>query len=387
MNQVLPISLLCIAVLVASGCSTNPKDAPGPSPADQRLNAIKATTELELALTAFEAGELDKASSRAQHALRLNPSSADAQLLLARVRLERGDLGGALTAAQSAIELQPKSARAHYVLAMIFERDRNLPAAYRHFIAASRLAPSDPLLIIAAAETLVDAGRPSWARTMLLRSPIAEHDAGIRQLLAHIAYLEGQPDQAVLLLTEARLMSPDDTGLAEDLASALIAAGRHADAAKILQELLAIDVYQQRGDLAHEYARALRSARKFGEARVAYLDAIEKSGQQADATLWAGLGETAFLANDLASVRRAASKLVSLSPDSPDGYVLWALWHWSSSNQTAARRSIEVGLTMVPGDADLETLSTLIDKQHSPLIQNRDQRRPYRTASTGDNEE
>jgi predicted Zn-dependent protease len=197
---------------------------------------------------------------------------------------------------------------------------------------------------------------------MLTKSPLSSRDSGLKQMLAQVALLQGRASDAVTLLSEARLLTPDDPSLAEDLATALLLADRPADAAELLARLLASPDYDTRTDIAHELARAHRAARNHSKAREAYLDAIARAGDEADPALWAGLGETAFLAGDLASVRRAASRLVTLRPNSADGYVLWALWHWREGDAPAARRSIQAGLAHAPRDPDLAMLIAMIDE-------------------------
>lgn len=352
---------LAVAAISLGACAAKDKNEPsGPRAADLRLNAIKSSTELDLAHTAFDAGQLDKAASRTRLALRLDPTSPSAHLLMARIHFETGNTPEARASVRRSLELAPDSPDAHYVAGLAYERDEDLSNAFRHYHRASELSPTDPMYIIAAAEMLVDAGRPEWAETMLREAPLTATDSGLKQMLAQVALLQGRAGEAVTLLGEARLITPNDPSLDEDLATALLLDAKPNEAAALLDHLMTLPAYATRTDIAHELARAHQAARNHSAARQAFLAAIDRAGEKAGPDLWAGLGETAFLAGDLASVRRAASRLVTLRPDSPDGYVLWALWHWRAGDEHAARRSINAGLAHAPNDPDLATLRAMI---------------------------
>lgn len=350
--------------MVVGGCAAKRPDG-------RRLDSLKASTELELAEIAFDAGELEKAASRTLGALRLDAESAPAHRLMARIRLERGQGLGAQASADTAVSLEPHSPESHYIAALVSERERSYGDAYGHYRRAMELAPGDPLYVMAASEMLVEMGRPGWARTMIESSPLHEHIGGLKQMLAQIAMLGGDAEEAVLLLREALLLSPEDTSIAEDLAGALLASGRNDEGAELLESLLEQPGYEGRMDLRHTLARAYLDAGRAGRARGAYLKAIEQAGRGAPAELWIGLGESALVAGDSSSVRRAAAELVGSAPERAEGYVLWSAWHLMGGDSAAAERSARSGLAEHPENRDLllliELASAAVDESEHPF--------------------
>lgn len=354
-----PLTLVLSATLLA-GCSGHGRyTTEGISLARQRLNAMKAASEYDMARQSFLAGDLDKALRKSNIALSLAEDNARLHVLQGRIHIERGAVGEALLSLRRAAEFDETSVEARYYLGVVHERLNEHDAALGHFLAAAELDPFNPQYPIAAGEMLIDLGRPDEARGMLLESDAADHSAGIQQLLGHIAMIKGRPDEACGLFNKARLLAPDDGAILEDLASAQVAAGRHGAADRNLIHLLRDPANENRRDLLHMRAECLLSLDRPVEAREIYRSLVTGDGAS-DVQAWVGLGRTAFTLRDDHELRRAASRIVSIDPAEPDGYVLWAVWHRGRGESPDALQKIDTGLMRAGRDAELLSVRALV---------------------------
>jgi len=327
--------------------------------AKAKLDTLKAATELDMARQSFLAGELSKAERQVTKALAMNPESAEAHVLIGRIQLEHGDMGKAVEALRRAAELRPDLVDAAYYLGVVNERLNRPEEALAAFQRAVELAPFDPQHAIAAGETLIDLGRAEEAEAFLLASKISANSPGIRQLLGHVSMIRGRYDEAVERFEQARLLAPDERAIAEDLVAAQMAAQRFAEAEFAIARLRRTAGENERRDLIHRQAECLMHLDRASEARTLYRELVRAGEGGGDVAAWIGLGEAATILGDEAEIRRAASRLVSLAPARPEGYVLWALAHGIAGDDAKALKAIEDGLAKAGPAADLHALHAM----------------------------
>lgn len=355
------VGLVAGSTLGLGGCAGHGKyTSAAIDNAQQRMGVMRATAEHDMALQSFLAGDLEKAQRGIDRAITLDPNSAESFALRGRVLIERGAIGEAIFSLKESLKLQPEQPDAHYYLGVAFERIRKPEDALTHFQLAAGLDPDDPQHTVAVAEILIDLGRTPEAREALLASVASEHSSGIKQLLGHIAILEGDPDSAVRELREASLLAANDAAIREDLATALVKAGRFSEADRELAALLAKPSHADRRDLMQVRARCLLAQSRPVEARNLLRKLVNDPAGEADAANWIALGEAAFVTGDHAELRRSAARAVSMAPQRPEGYVLWALWHQSKGDAASALLSIETGAVRAGGDEDLDALRILL---------------------------
>ncbi|MEM7623134.1 MAG: tetratricopeptide repeat protein [Planctomycetota bacterium] len=331
--------------------------------ATTRMDSLRAENERGLAEQAFLAGKLERAAGRLKDALAYAPDSAGCHLLLARVRLEQNRLREAIGSVDRVLALEPRNEEALYVAGMISERAGDGERALASFLRAAELDPEDAHAVLAAAEVMADIRGPDAAAAYLSAWPGAAYDPGAAQTLAQLHLLAGDAGEAVQRLEDARLLAPDDMSILEDLAAALMAEGRHVDAEPVLAAARRSPGSLTRRDLKRQHAVCLREAGDLVSARDLFLELARETGNGPDgAAAWASVGELSHRIGDGPRVRESASRLVGISPEGPEGYVLWALWHWSRGDYGAARRSIDTGMTRARGDRDLERLSVALSR-------------------------
>lgn len=354
----------CILALTAAftltGCGGHGQyTTEGIGLAKARLDALKAATEYDMARQAFLAGDLDKASRKAEQAGSLAEDNAKILVLRGRIAIERGTMGEALVELRRAIEIDETNVEAHYYLGVVNERLNEHAAALTHFSKAAQLDPSNPQHAIAAGEMLVDLEKYAEARTFLTESPAAEHAAGVQQLLGHIALIEGNAAIACDHFGRARLLAPDDAAILGDLASAQMSADRFAEAEKNLSYLLRDGKAIGRRDLLHKRAECMLAMARPVDAREIYRQLSADAGES-DARAWIGLARSAYQIRDERNFRRAASRVVAIDPTNPEGYILWAAILREKGETLEALAKLDTGLMRAGRSADMLAMRALV---------------------------
>ncbi len=211
--------------------------------------------------------------------------------MLARARVEasRGRFGPAEELARRAAEADPTPASAE-VLAMILARQRRFGEAVPLFERVVAAAP----------------GRwPSW-------NGLGECQGGL-----------GAGDKAISAFRKARDAAPSEPTPRLNLAEALVRAGRGAEAAEELEQVLAINpgdaaTLSRLGGLRHglgDYAGAVRCFEQLTR---------EDAGR---AEAWTGLGAALQMVGDLEAARNAYEQALAADPDLADAhYNLGTAW-------------------------------------------------------------
>mgnify|MGYP003571170235 CR=1 FL=1 len=321
--------------------------------AKQKMSVMKAATEWDMARQAFLAGDLEKAIDKIDESMAYNDQVPKSHVLKGRILLEQGDIGGAIESLRTAEALDPQFVDAHYYLGVVHERLGELEKALTHYRLASEYDGYNPDYAVAAAEMLVDMGRLGEARSYLEGGPSFEHHAGVRQTLGHIALIEGNPQEAVALFAEARLLAPSDDVVLEDLIRAQVATNNFREAEFNLSTLLSDEENAARRDLQHMRAQCLMALDRPVEARKIYYDLTKGQAGQADIEAWVGLGNVSYVLSDGRSLRRAASRVVALAPDRHEGYSLTALWFRSQGDNQSALESARDAVAAAPRDASV----------------------------------
>jgi len=346
----LAVPMLAVVIIPAACSGHGEYTTEGISAAERRMQALKAATEYSMAEQAFLAGDLDKAAERLGLAIAFAPEVAINRVLLARVRLEQGRIGEALAELDRAIELDDTDAEARYYAGVVAERLQRTADAVEHFRAAAAAEPLDPQYTVAAAEALVDLRRYDEAERFLRDSEVHDHAPAVKQLLGHIAMIRGLHPEAADRFAEAALLAPEDDSIREDLAAALVAAGRFADADAEIARLLAApvdasgspqDAPAPRRGLLHLRGMCLIALGRPIEARRVYRTLSEGDRGASDIEAWVGLGRSAFLIGDERTLLHAARRASAVDPARPDGVVLLALHHRSTGDAEAALKAID----------------------------------------------
>ena len=359
--RVIALSSLAVSAALLSACSGQGNyTREGASLAKERMSVMKSATEWEMGRQAFLAGDLEKALRKVDASLSLNESVTKSHVLKGRIMIEMGELGQALKSLHTAEALDPNDPDAQYYLGIVFERLNRPEDAAEHFMAASELDDYNPAHAVAAAEMLMDLDRADEAREYLLGMPMAGDNAGIRQMLGHIALIEGRNDDAVKFFSEARLLAPDDAAIQENLIRAQMLVGQHAAAELNIAALRKNPDNAGRRDLKLLHAEALLAVNRPVEARSIYQELLSDPDMASDVSAWIGLGNASYMVGDQRTLRKAASRVVALDPSSHEGYAMWALCHRRDGQFEKALSSINQAIERLPQDASFHAARAMI---------------------------
>lgn len=362
-KRTFPIVLSAAALLALVGCTGQGNyTREGVSMAKERMSFLKSATEWELARQAFLAGDLEKALRKVDTSLEINDTVVKSHVLKGRVLIEMGDLGNALQSLQTAAALDPEEPDAHYYLAIVYERINEPELACQHFMTACEFDDYNPVSAVAAAEMMIDLGRVDEAKAYLNSIPMAENIAGIRQSLGHIALIEQDAEVAVDYFSQARLLAPDDSIIAENLIHAQAQAGQWGDAEKNIARLIKKEGNGERKDLKVLHAQALMHTGRAVDARSIYQQIVTEDEGRSDVDSWIGLANASMMIGDLRTVRKAATRVISLEPSSPEGFTLYAMYHRENGDDESALKAIETAIDKNPGDPVLYALCALIQR-------------------------
>jgi len=327
----------------------------------ERLDQMKSATQFDMAQQAFLAGDLDKAQKLVDSSLAVSPTVARSHVLRGRIMIEKGLIEQALQSLARAEAIDPNSVEAHYYQAIAFERVLKREEALSHYVKASELDPSNAQYAVAATEVLIDLDRTADAEKFLsAQAERFQNNAGVRQTLGHLAMMRSDAKTAVAMFNEARLLAPDDADILEDLTRAQFQVGALAEADANASRLLRDPANAGRRDLMHLRARCLAELNRVVEARDILINLTSGLEGAGDTEAWIGLGNVAYILKDLARVRAAATRVIALAPERPDGYMLKALWHRRMGDTDKALLEIERTLERGPSHASALTLKGII---------------------------
>jgi tetratricopeptide (TPR) repeat protein len=327
-HTALKLALVSITLAALTGCgSTKPKYASaGLETAKANMAMLKSGTEWQMAMQHYQAGDLEKAIKSVDRSLALNPEVAKSHVLRGRILLEMGRLEDARLSLAQAEKLDPNNVDAQYFQGILAERTGQGDQALTRYLKCAELDQSNVQYVIAAAEMHIAAGRLNEAEQLVTsRRASFDNSAAMRQTFGHIAMLRTEYSAAVKHFNDALLLAPKDNRVLEDLVSAQLAAGQHADAEYNLQILLDDDANKERRDLKMMRARCLMAINRPVEARSILQELVGDRAGGRDVRAWSDLGQVAVLLKDRVTLRQAAARVMALAPEKSDGYELNAL--------------------------------------------------------------
>lgn len=330
---------VAVAVLGLWGCGGPSKvGMENREKAYSRMDAVNAKLVHEQAKSAFETGQLEQARLLLAEAIGRYPDEASWYALMGRILLEQHKLDGAKSMFEKAIELDETGSASHYYLGVLHERWSDDEAAVGHFASACEVEPNRPQYVLAHAEALIATGKLEAAEE-LVESHMNrfEHHAGLRHLLAQISMLQGEHAEAASHCEAARLLAPEDEGMAHDLVHMRFAAGDWAGS------LNAVDDLKATGDvppvLQRLEARSLMALGRSVEARSILRSLCDITPTDPD--LWRELGLLGWDIGDWNSVQQAAGHLHGLHAWPYEAGLFQALSDRNDGDLEAAKATLE----------------------------------------------
>jgi tetratricopeptide (TPR) repeat protein len=353
--------------------------------ADFEAAAGRTQTELALRVAIADVWEKnldspDSATDSLEKILEVAPQHVGALLSLARIyeAAERwDDATSMLERAAAVVTSGTEAAEIHYRNAKIRKaqgaEDDELDAIYIRAIEADRGHRPSLLALEALAREKSDNER--LVQLLELRLDATPDAAEQKPLLVEIAALYrdvfGNQVSALPYLEQLSSLAPDDVGIAENLADALVAVERPDDATAILERLVADLGKARRGK---ETARVLQRLGTVAEAKNDRALALERytAAYKLDpghpGTL-AALGRLALANQDLEGARRYFRSLLLQTFDEKAAgvtkasvYLALGQVHLLSGEAPKARNMFERGLEMDPKNEELKAALAAVPK-------------------------
>lgn len=333
LRTIIVLSLTALP-LTMTACSGKSNGTVVREEAHNRMDLVHAQMAFDQAQQTFATGQFDKAMRQVETAIARSPERAPYHLLQGRIYLETNRLESAKKCFDHAIELDSQMAEPYYFTGIIYQRWSEHERAAESYMNAYERKTDNVAYLVAAGESLISTGDYAAAQR-LVEPKMAhfEHNAALRQLLAQIAQLQGDPARAASLYEEARLLNPDDNILLEEAARAHFASGSYTKAHHAIRRLQELDS-SERIDLLHLEARCLAMMERHSEARNLYLKLTQLS--PADVSVWVELGNTALAVGDFRRVALCSSRVVALAPERFEGYLFKGLYEQEQGNQDAS---------------------------------------------------
>jgi len=162
-----------------------------------QVSASQASTQVEKSAFELARGQLERARSSLDVALRIQPCLAEAHLNRADLERASGDEAASERAIREAIACSPESAAAHHALGLWQVRAQKSEAALHSLKKAAMLAPTDARFAYVYAVALAGSGARDQA-IRVLEASLGHHPNDVNSLQALAAYLSaaGQSQRA-----------------------------------------------------------------------------------------------------------------------------------------------------------------------------------------------
>jgi len=326
-------AILLVSILAFStGC-----DSYATKKAAAKLRWEKATARAKVpaARGLFENGRIDDAEKTLQQCLEINPEVAEAHLLMGRIHFVRGSLTQALDSLHLAVKLDNKLDKAWYLLAAVSQQNNQPQKAIEYFNKAMSLEPANVDYITAVAETYVAQGRHNKALGLLKdKARLLPRRAELKIAAADVLNRLGKTRDAIAMYNQALLLKPGDPDITEALAYCYIMGRQWANAAKMLEGLVAKSVDPEKEAYLQLLAVCSMSEREYGKA-VTYYDQLSVTRRD-DVELWLQMGQAALGAGAPNRAYTCAARALALRSAWPDAIALKACAQYLSADYAAA---------------------------------------------------
>lgn len=325
--------------------------------AERQWNQLRSRVKARLASGQFDQGRLDDAIATLHEAILLNPEEPAYHRLSARCALEKGKLAAAIASLDVAASLGDASADLSYLRGLIAERRAHFDDGVDHYSRAWSTDSDNVDHLIALAEALVAAGRPTDAAELLeSHAQDFDRDPKILLLRAHVYAAVDQPQLAAADFADVVERLKDPTPVLEPYGLVLTRLGRFAEARSLLQRALPGLAATRRGASPLPSAAAIRAlARCYIEtgdpalANRLLSDHLRRS--PTDARAWWLLAETNVKLGDFNAAGRAANRGQRIRPDLPHWGLLNAYIAWRADDKETAAATLESVVAHHPHNA------------------------------------
>lgn len=222
---------------VAGGCQTPQRQAR--EDAAQRWNLARARVKARLAADQFAGGNVSTAARELAEALRLDPSNPELIPLQARIWLAQGNTGAAAALLERTELAGSAQGEIDYLLGVVRQQQQRWDEALALFLKAAERDEHRVAYVVAAAQLLLQLGRPHEALGMLMEKMARQGwTSAYQTAIAECHEQLGEWSAAASAWQHVAAAEGADPGARERLAVALFRARRYIEAAPVLAGLV-----------------------------------------------------------------------------------------------------------------------------------------------------
>lgn len=289
--------------------------------AKNRWLELRSSMMLDMAKQQFSTGDLAQAEQSVKNGMSIDPTHPGLHVLAGRIEMERGKLERAYHLFGAAIELNPENPEAYYYQGLVMQRWQRYEGSLEFYQQAFEREADNVAYLLAVSEAMVELDRVDDALALLeSKREYFDQNAGVRAAIGHLYYMKGQPVQAAEYFRQASLLEPENTKIQEHLAFSYAAAEKYPQAIEALKNVLKSPEDKDRADIKRALASAYLKTNQTKEAHAVLVELARSP--QGDVADWIRLGELSYQQNDLGGALQAASKVMNLTPERYEGYLL-----------------------------------------------------------------
>jgi len=318
--QAVALSAVALLASTLTGCN---QDSLVEEKADakNRWLELRSSMMLDMAQQQFNTGDLTQAEQSVKNGMSIDPTHPGLHVLAGRIEMERGKLERAYHLFEAAIQLAPDKPEAYYYQGLVMQRWQRYESSLEYYQKSFDREPDNAAYLLAVSEAMIELDRVDDALALLeSKREYFDQNAGVRAAIGHLYYMKGQPAQAAEYFRQASLLEPDNAKLQEHLAFSYIAAEKYPQAIEAFKNVLKSPEEKDRADIKRALASAYQQTNQPKEAHAVLVELARSP--QSDIADWIRLGELSYQQNDMGGALQAASKVMSLTPERYEGYLL-----------------------------------------------------------------
>lgn len=336
------VLVLCMSLLACGGQKKKQE-------VYDKWNSARAAVQGNLAAEQYKNGNLPDARKSVDEAIKLDPKNVAYHLLSAQIYNEAAALESAQRELDTVRSLDPKNAQADYLSGIVYQRWQKPNLALEYYVKASDKAPADVSYMMARAEMLIQVGQADQAITLLEgRLSYFEHSGTVRDMLGGLYLQRGRDKDAVAILEQATILSPDELEIREHYARALFGTQEYRKCIGELTRLMKDDVFGKRADLHLLLGECYLQTEDPRNAKVEFESAANLSPNMAAA--WLGVAKAALSINDLDRCDNALKKAASLEPQNSQVYLAIGYLRMKQARTDEAMAALEKASQLDPKD-------------------------------------
>jgi tetratricopeptide (TPR) repeat protein len=310
-----------VALALTLGCENGPPKKTASKEATERWNQARAGVFYNLASDQFRGGNLEEARKTLIKAEKMAPDHLLVRMLSAKLFIEQGSLELAEAELNTCRSIDSRNPEVDYLHGVIYQRWQKPEVALDSYIKACEKNPSELAYLLAQAEMLVQLEQSKKA-IELLREKLNffENSPSIRDALGQLLVEEGRYAEAVPMLRQASILSPEEQPIREHYGMALFYNKQYREALITLERVVKDDNYKTRADLHMALGECHMELNEPRDAR----DCFELASQlnPGSVSSWLNLAKAALQLNDLKRAEISLKKATSIDANSADATLL-----------------------------------------------------------------